>query len=148
MFNQNEFLLDKGFLGWVYKILTPVEWLMTQVMHLFHNFLTMLGRNEIGFSWVLSIVFLVLVVHACIFPAFIKSIKGMRQMQAIAPKVRKIQQKYKGKTDAASKEAMQREMMKLYQDNKANPAGSCLPCLLYTSPSPRDISGSRMPSSA
>ena len=43
----------------------------------------------------------------------------MRNMQAIAPKMKKIQQKYKGKNDAASKEAMQREMMKLYQDNNA-----------------------------
>ena len=80
MFNQDHFLLDSGPWGWFYKILTPVEWLMTQVMYLFHKFLTMIGMNEIGFSWVLSIVFLVLVVHACIFPAFIKSIKGMRNM--------------------------------------------------------------------
>ena len=36
-----------------------------------------------------------------------------------------IQNKYKGKKDQASKEAMSREMMKLYQDNDANPMGSC-----------------------
>ena len=51
-------------------------------------------------------------------------------MQAISPKMKKIQQKYKGKNDPASKEAMQREMMKLYQDNNANPAGSCLPMMI------------------
>lgn len=130
MFNQDHFLLDNGIWGWFYKILTPVEWLMTQVMSLFHKLFVLIGMNEIGFSWVLSIVFLVLVVHACIFPAFIKSIKGMRNMQAIAPKMKKIQQKYKGKSDHASKEAMQREMMKLYQENNANPAGSCLPMMI------------------
>ncbi|MFU0538758.1 membrane protein insertase YidC [Gardnerella vaginalis] len=130
MFNQDHFLLDNGPLGWFYKILTPVEWLMTQVMSIFHKLFVLIGMNEIGLSWVLSIVFLVLVVHACIFPAFIKSIKGMRNMQAIAPKMKKIQQKYKGKNDSASKEAMQREMMKLYQDNNANPAGSCLPMMI------------------
>ena len=130
MFNQDHFLLDSGFWGWFYKLLTPIEWLMTQVMAFFHRLFVLIGMNEIGFSWVLSIVFLVLVVHACIFPAFIKSIKGMRNMQAIAPKMKKIQQKYKGKNDAASKEAMQREMMKLYQDNNANPAGSCLPMMI------------------
>ena len=54
----------------------------------------------------------------------------MRNMQAIAPKMKKIQQKYKGKNDSASKEAMQREMMKLYQENNANPAGSCLPMMI------------------
>lgn len=130
MYNQTEFLLDKGLFGWFYRILTPVEWLMTQIMVYFHKFLTLLGMKEVGVSWVFSIIFLVLVVHACVLPAFIKSMKGMRAMQAIAPKIKHIQAKYKGKTDPASKEAMQREMMKLYQDNHANPAGSCLPMLI------------------
>lgn len=125
--NQNQFLLDSGFWGWLYKLLYPVEWLMTQIMAVFHKFLVMLGMNEIGFSWVMSIVFLVLVVQACVFPLFYKSMKGMRKMQAqmavLQPKMQRIQNKYKGKNDPASKEAMQREMMKLYQDNDANPMG-------------------------
>ena len=127
--NQNQFLLDSGFWGWLYKLLYPVEWLMTQIMAVFHKFLVMLGMNEIGFSWVMSIVFLVLVVQACVFPLFYKSMKGMRKMQAqmavLQPKMQRIQNKYKGKNDPASKEALQREMMKLYQDNDANPMGGC-----------------------
>mgnify|MGYP003201581449 CR=1 FL=1 len=55
--------------------------------------------------------------------------KGMRKMQAqmavLQPKMQRIQNKYKGKNDPASKEALQREMMKLYQDNDANPMGGC-----------------------
>ena len=74
--NQNQFLLDSGFWGWLYKLLYPVEWLMTQIMAVFHKFLVMLGMNEIGFSWVMSIVFLVLVVQACVFPLFYKSMKA------------------------------------------------------------------------
>ncbi|MBT1172609.1 membrane protein insertase YidC [Bifidobacterium sp. MA2] len=127
--NQNQFLLDSGFWGWLYKLLTPVEWLMTQIMNLFHEFLS-LFMPRIGVSWVLSIIFLVLVVHACIFPIYYKQMKSMRKMQALQPKMQHIQNKYKGKTDQASKEAMSREMMKLYQDNDANPAGSCLPMLI------------------
>ena len=124
MGNQTQFLLDSGFWGWLYKLLYPVEWLMTQIMSLFHKFLVMLGMNPVGFSWVMSIVFLVLVVQACIFPLFYKTMKSMRKMQEIQPKMMRIQNKYKNKTDQASKEAMQREMMKLYQDNDANPMGS------------------------
>ncbi|TPF85940.1 membrane protein [Bifidobacterium sp. UTCIF-37] len=127
--NQDQFLLDSGFWGWMYKILTPIEWLMTQIMNIFHEFLS-LFMPRIGVSWVLSIIFLVLVVHACIFPIYYKQMKSMRKMQAIQPKMMRIQNKYKGKTDQASKEAMSREMMKLYQDNDANPAGSCLPLLV------------------
>ena len=48
--NQNQFLLDSGFWGWLYKLLYPVEWLMTQIMAVFHKFLVMVGMNEIGFS--------------------------------------------------------------------------------------------------
>ena len=80
--NQDQFLLDSGFWGWLYKLLYPVEWLMTQIMAGFHRFMVMLGMNEIGFSWVMSIVFLVIVVQACVFPLFYKSMKGMRKMQA------------------------------------------------------------------
>ena len=102
---------------------------MTQIMAGFHRFMVMLGMNEIGFSWVMSIVFLVIVVQACVFPLFYKSMKGMRKMQAqmavLQPKMQRIQNKYKGKNDPASKEALQREMMKLYQDNDANPMGGC-----------------------
>ena len=78
--NQDQFLLDSGFWGWLYKLLYPVEWLMTQIMAGFHRFMVMLGMNEIGFSWVMSIVFLVIVVQACVFPLFYKSMKGMRKM--------------------------------------------------------------------
>lgn len=128
--NSDNFMLDSGFWGWLYKLLTPVEWLMTWIMKLFHSFLTLIGMPAVGLSWVFSIIFLVIVVQACVFPLFYKQMKSMRRMQAIAPKMAKIQNKYKGKTDPASKEAMQRETMKLYQENNANPMSSCLPMLI------------------
>lgn len=130
MINQNQFLLDSGFWGFLYKILTPVEWLQTWIMKIVHDFFVMLGMSPVGVSWILAIIILVLVVQACIFPLFYKQIKSMRKMQALAPKMQRIQNKYKGKTDQASKEAMSRETMKLYQDNNVNPAGSCLPMLI------------------
>ena len=126
----DQFMLDQSFFGWLYRILTPIEWLMTWIMNLFHELLKLLGMSPVGVSWVLSIIFLVLVVHACIFPIYFKQMRSMRKMQALQPKMQKIQNKYRGKTDQASKEAMSREMMKLYQDNKANPMGSCLPSLI------------------
>ena len=76
MLNQNQFLLDSGFWGWLYKLLTPIEWLMTQIMAIFHKFLTLLGMHPVGFSWVLSIIFLVLVVHAYTIYVYGKIIKN------------------------------------------------------------------------
>ncbi|WEV72421.1 membrane protein insertase YidC [Bifidobacterium sp. ESL0790] len=128
--DYNHFLLDSGFFGWIYKILTPIEWLMTQIMWLFHKFFTFIGMSQVGASWVLSIICLVLVVHAIILPIYIRQMKSMTKMQALQPKIMHIQNKYKGKNDQASKEAMSRETMKVYEDNKVNPMGSCLPMLI------------------
>jgi YidC/Oxa1 family membrane protein insertase len=128
--NSDKFLLDSGFFGWLYKILTPIEWLMTQIMVLFHKLFVLVGMPREGVSWILAIVFLVLVVHACILPIFVRQMKSMRKMQEMQPKMQHIRNKYKGKKDPASREAMNREMTKLYQDNGANPAGSCLPMLI------------------
>lgn len=123
--------LDQGFFGFIYRILYPVEWLMTQITVFFHKLFTMMGmQSGSGFAWVLSIIFLTIVVRLIILPFFIKQMNSMSRMQALQPKMQKIQNKYKGKTDPASREAMSRETMKLYQDNNVNPAGSCVPSLI------------------
>jgi YidC/Oxa1 family membrane protein insertase len=51
-------------------------------------------------------------------------------MLEIAPQLKKIQDKYKGKKDQFSREAMSRETMELYKKTGTNPLSSCLPLLL------------------
>ena len=46
-------------------------------------------------------------------------------MQAIQPKVKELQKKYKG-----NKQKIQEETMKLYKEAGVNPLGGCLPLLL------------------
>ena len=65
-----------------------------------------------------------------IIPLFLKQIRSSRAMQAIQPEMRKIQEKYKGKKDQYSREAMSRETMALYSRHGTNPLSSCLPLLL------------------
>ncbi|KFF58170.1 preprotein translocase subunit YidC, partial [Cryobacterium sp. MLB-32] len=81
-------------------------------------------------TWVLSIVGLVLVVRAALIPIFVKQIKSQRKMLEVAPQLKKIQDKYKGKKDQFSREAMSRETMALYKRTGTNPLSSCLPLLL------------------
>jgi YidC/Oxa1 family membrane protein insertase len=83
-----------------------------------------------GMTWALSIVGLVIVIRVLLIPLFVKQIKATRAQQLIAPDLKKIQQKYKGKKDQASREAMSRETMALYQKHKTNPFASCLPMLV------------------
>jgi YidC/Oxa1 family membrane protein insertase len=51
-------------------------------------------------------------------------------MLEIAPELKKIQDKYKGKRDQYSRENMSRETMALYGKHGTNPLSSCLPLLL------------------
>ncbi|MET0954554.1 MAG: membrane protein insertase YidC, partial [Cryobacterium sp.] len=94
---------------------------------LFSNF--GMGYND-GITWVLSIVGLVLVVRAALIPIFVRQIKSQRKMLEVAPQLKKIQDKYKGKKDQFSREAMSRETMELYKRTGTNPLASCLPLLL------------------
>jgi YidC/Oxa1 family membrane protein insertase len=83
-----------------------------------------------GFTWVLSIVGLVLVIRAALVPIFVRQIVAQRRMLEVAPHLKKIQDKYKGKKDQFSREAMSRETMALYKKTGTNPLSSCLPLLI------------------
>ena len=96
----------------------------------FHWFWSSIGLEpEAGLTWVLSIVGLVLVVRAALIPIFVRQIKSQRKMLEVAPQLKKIQDKYNGKKDQFSREAMQRETMELYRKAGTNPFSSCLPLL-------------------
>jgi YidC/Oxa1 family membrane protein insertase len=57
--------------------------------------------------------------------------RSMKKMQAVQPKVKQIQEKYKKykKTDPKRAE-MNQEVMALYKEHGVNPLGGCLPLLL------------------
>jgi YidC/Oxa1 family membrane protein insertase len=87
-------------------------------------------QSTSGISWVLAVVGLVLVVRAALIPVFVKQIKSQRNMMLVQPELKKLQDKYKGKTDRDSRERMAREQMDLYKRTGSNPLSSCLPLLL------------------
>jgi len=73
---------------------------------------------------------MVLVIRAALVPIFVKQIVSQRRMLEVAPQLKKIQDKYKGKKDQFSREAMSRETMALYKKTGTNPLSSCLPLLI------------------
>ena len=113
------------------QILYPLEWFVAWIMVAFHQTLSAIGLpEESGWTWALSIVGLVVVIRIILIPLFVKQIKASRGLQLIQPEVKKIQEKYKGKTDQASRQAMTQETMALYRERGTNPFASCLPILL------------------
>jgi YidC/Oxa1 family membrane protein insertase len=112
-------------------ILWPLKWLVELVLVAWHWLFTAMGLPAAaGITWVLAIVGLVLVVRTALIPLFVKQIKSQRKMMEIAPELRKVQEKYKGKKDQLSREAMSRETMALYKKHGTSPVSGCLPLLV------------------
>jgi len=112
-------------------ILWPIKWVIEFLLVSFHTMWTAIGLDpDGGLTWVLSITGLVLVVRAALIPIFVRQIKSQRKMLEVAPALKKIQDKYKGKKDQFSREAMSRETMEMYKKTGTNPLASCLPLLL------------------
>ena len=112
-------------------LLWPLRWLVELVLMLWHQLFTYFGMNPAGgLTWVLSIIGLVVVVRSALIPVTVRQIKSQRRMMDLAPEMKKIQAKYKGKNDQFSREAMSRETMALYKKHGTNPFASCLPILI------------------
>jgi YidC/Oxa1 family membrane protein insertase len=115
----------------MFDLLWPIKWVIEVLLVAFHALFSAIGLNaDLGITWVLSIVGLVLVVRAAMIPVFVKQIKSQRNMLVIQPELTKLQKKYKGKTDRESRERMAQEQMALYKKSGSNPLSSCLPLLI------------------
>jgi YidC/Oxa1 family membrane protein insertase len=112
-------------------ILAPFKWLVSIIMVGFHDGLSAIGMPAAnGWTWTLSIIGLVLVIRAALIPVFVKQIKAQRGMQLLQPDLKKLQDKYKGKTDQLSRQAMAQEQMAMYKKHGTNPFSACLPMLI------------------
>jgi YidC/Oxa1 family membrane protein insertase len=112
-------------------LLWPIKWAIEAVLVGFHTLFTAMGLSSTsGISWVLAVIGLVLVVRAALIPVFVKQIKSQRNMMLVQPELKKLQDKYRGKTDRESRERMAKEQMELYKRTGSNPLSSCLPLLL------------------
>jgi len=108
-----------------HAIMTPLYYVTSGVLIVFHDlFRSVLSLPE-GLSWALSIIGLTLVIRVCLIPLFVKQIKNSRNMQMLQPKVKELQKKY-----GHDRERLTQETMKLYKETGTNPLASCLPLLL------------------
>ncbi len=78
-------------------------------------------------NWGWAIVMVTVTVRLAIFPLTIKQLRSAAGMQAVAPKIKQIQNKYKDKKSREDSAAKQAEIMALYKEHNINPFASCLP---------------------
>jgi YidC/Oxa1 family membrane protein insertase len=113
------------------EIMAPFRWLVSVVMVGFHEALASAGMPAAsGWTWALSIIGLVMVIRAALIPVFLKQLDAQRRLRLLQPDLLELQDKYKGKTDALSRQAMAQEQMALYRKHGTNPFSACLPVLI------------------
>jgi YidC/Oxa1 family membrane protein insertase len=103
----------------LFIVLQQIEDVLLHVIKFYHD--------TVGVPWGWAIVMLTASVRIAILPLTIKQFRSMAAMQRIQPKVKALQNKYKGKNDPEAKKEMQKELMELYKEHNVNPFASCLP---------------------
>jgi len=78
-----------------------------------------------GKDFGVAVIVLTIIIRIILYPLMLKSIKSQKALAELQPQIQEIQQKYKN-----DKEKQGKEMMALYQKEKINPLGGCLPLLL------------------
>ena len=108
----NPELTDTIEYGWFTFIAKP--------MFLFLQFI-----HSIVGNWGWAIVILTILIKLILYPLSLKGMKSMNRLKELAPKVKELQERYKGDSQKASM-----HMMELYKKHDANPMGGCLPMVL------------------
>ena len=101
--------VDFGFFSF---FATPILWLLV----LFHSFV----RN-----WGIAIILLTIIVKILLNPLSVKSLRQMKEMQKLQPKLAALKEKYK-----EDRQRLNMETMQIFKDHKVNPLGGCLPMLV------------------
>ena len=109
--------LIRGFLdsidwGWFFFLTKPMFWLL----HTLHAVIGNMG-------W--SIIALTLVIKSLVLPLAWKSYASMARMKELQPQMEALKEK-----SGEDRAALQQGIMKLYKENKVNPAAGCLPILI------------------
>src|SRR5260221_6717985 len=100
----------------LFSIVQPLDNVMKSIVDFLHS--------NVGLPWAWSIVALTILVRIVLVPLTVRQIHSMQSLQAHAPEMKAIQQKYKG-----DRTKLMEELMKFYKENHINPAASCLPLL-------------------
>ena len=104
--------LDSIDWGWFFFLTKPIFWLL----HTLNVYIGNMGWSIIGLTFILK---------ALVLPLAYKSYVSMARMKELQPEMEKLKEKA-----GDDRQMMQQGMMKLYKDNKVNPASGCLPILL------------------
>jgi len=95
--------------------------LLQELLTFFYGITASLGMANYG----VAIILITLAIKIVLYPLTVKQIKGMKAMQDLQPKMKELQEKYKG-----NPEKLNKEMASLYKESGVNPLSGCLPLIV------------------
>jgi YidC/Oxa1 family membrane protein insertase len=98
------------------NIIKPISDIMVEVIKFFYSLYPNYG---------VAIILLTVAVKLALYPLTLQSIQQMAALQKIQPKIKELQNKYKG-----DQKELQKQTLELYNKEGVNPLGGCLPMLL------------------
>ncbi|WP_207060731.1 membrane protein insertase YidC [Motiliproteus sp. SC1-56] len=98
--------------GWLWWIAQPLFWLLKTI-------------QAVVVNWGVAIILVTVVVKACFFHLSAKAYRSMAKMRAVGPEMQRLKELY-----GDDRQKMSQAMMQLYQKEKINPLGGCLPILV------------------
>jgi YidC/Oxa1 family membrane protein insertase len=98
--------------GWLALVAKPIFWALETIHSLVGN-------------WGWAIVILTIMIKALFFPLSAASYKSMAKMKVLTPRLTQLKERF-----GDDKQRLNQEMMKMYQTEKVNPLGGCLPILV------------------
>ncbi len=114
-------------------IMGPISRLLGWILNGIYEFLSLFHEdvNEIGIANIaLCIILFTIIVKMLMLPLTIKQQKSTRLSSQMSPELTAINEKYKGKTDEASRRKMQMETQAVYNKYGTNPMMGCLTLLV------------------
>ena len=110
--------------------LRPFETVISHLLVAVHAGASCLGADpaSVG-AWTLALIGVVVVVRLAMAPLVVRQVRTGQRMAALAPQLRAVRGRYRGRTDASSLAAMRAESAALSAGAGANPLG-CLPALV------------------
>jgi YidC/Oxa1 family membrane protein insertase len=100
------------------NVLQPIEDAADAVLEFF-------AEDPLNWGYGVAIIMLTFVTRIVILPLSLRQIKSMRALQAYAPQIKELNERYKD-----DPQRKQRELMDFYKKNNINPLASCVPLLL------------------
>ena len=90
------------------------------------RFIFSLVNNNYGFA----IIIFTLIVKLLMLPLFVKQQKSTMAMAKLKPQLDALNKKYANQKTPEAQQKLQKETMKLYEENGVSPMGGCLPLLI------------------